>query len=171
MVWDPRELAIRRHWFEDGPFIHVEFARKSQDGRITLVLTQTNYPVRSLWAVMEATDLASAKTNLRNREGIYAKNEDRDIGTWSCGQPSPTLIPHLAEWAGAHGVSHAVWTNLRPKFIDDTVPTANQVTEYLAGLTGNQRMLAEKYVRLAPTQIDTEYRRKIEAILHWTPGS
>lgn len=170
LVWDPRELAIRRHWFEDGPLIHVEFVRQSRDGRITLVLTQTECPVRSLWAVMDTTDLATAKANLRIREGIPSKNEGRDIGAWSCDQPSPALIPNLAEWASAQGVSHVVWTNLRPKFSgdDNTIPTADQVAQYLASLTGNQRIFAEKYIRLAPSQIDTEYRRKIEAMLHWT---
>lgn len=169
LVWDPRELAIQRQWFDDGPVIHVEFARQSQDGRITLVLAQTKNPVRSLWAVMDATDLASARIALRKREKILKKNEEKHIGTWSAGQPSPALIPELAEWAVAHGVAHVVWTNLPPKFDGaETTPSAEQVVQYLGGLTGAQREVAERYVRFAPRQIDTVYRRRIETVLQWT---
>lgn len=169
LVWDLRELEIQRQWFHDGPLIHVEFARQSQDGRITLVLVQTESPVRSLWAVMDATDLASAKTALRKREGIPPKNEERHIGTWTTGQPSPALIPGLGEWAVARGVAHVVWTNLPPKFNDaETTPSAEHVVQYLGGLTGAQRDVAERYIRFTPRQIDTAYRRRIEAALQWT---
>ena len=170
LVWDPRELPIQHRWFEDGPFIHVEFTRQSQDGRITLVLVHTKSPVRSLWAVMDATGLASAKTELRKREGIPAKNEEKHIGAWSTGQPSPALIPGLAEWAVSHGVTHVVWTNLPPKFsgTDESTPSAEEVVQYLSGLTGAKRKDAECYVRFAPRQIDTAYRRRIEAALQWT---
>jgi len=170
LVWDPRELPIQQRWFDDGPFIHVEFTRLSQDGRITLVLAHTENPVRSLWAVMDATDLASAKMDLRKREGIPEKNEERHIGAWSTGQPPPALIPGLAEWAVAHGVTHVVWTNLPPKFngTDESTPSAEEVVQYLSTLTGAKREVAERYVRFAPRQIDTAYRRRIEAALQWT---
>ena len=169
LVWDSRELAIQHQWFDDGPLIHVEFARQSQDGRITLVLVETENLVRSLWAVMDATELGSAKTNLREREGIPEKNEEKHIGSWSAGQPSPALIPKLSEWAIAHGIAHVVWTNLPPKFNSaETTPSVEQVVEYLGDLTGAKRIVAERYVRFAPKQIDTAYRRRIEAALHWT---
>jgi len=168
LVWDPRELAIQRQWFDDGPLIHVEFARQSQDGRITLVLVQAEKPVRSLWAVMDSTDLASAKTSLRKREGIPGKNEEKHIGTWSAGQPSPSLIPALAEWAGAHGIAHVIWTNLPPRFNgSETTPSAEQIVQYLGELTGAMREHAERYVRFTPRQINTAYRRRIEAALQW----
>lgn len=169
LVWDPRELAIQRQWFNDGPLIKVEFARQSQDGRITLVLTENTNPVRSLWAAMDASDLASAKSVLRKREGIPEKNEEKHIGAWSVGQPSPSLISGLAEWASAHGVAHVIWTNLPPKFDgEEKAPSSDQVVQYLAGLVGAQREVAERYVRFTPTQIDTTYRRHIEAELQWT---
>jgi len=118
---------------------------------------------------MDATDLATARTDLRKREGILEKNEDRDVGTWSADQPSPVLIPGLAEWGVAHGVAHVVWTNLPPTFNgSEKTPTAEQVVRYLAGLTGAQRDAAERYVRFAPKQIDTAHRRRIEAALQWT---
>jgi hypothetical protein len=169
LIWDPRELAIQRQWFYDGPFIHVEFVRQSQDGRITLVLTETANPVRSLWAVMDSTNLASAKSDLRKREGIPIKNEKKHIGLWSDGQTSPALIPRLAEWASAHGITHVIWTNLPPKFNDEEkAPSSEQVLQYLSRLTGAQREVAERYIRFTPRQIDTAYRRCIEATLHWT---
>lgn len=168
LVWDSRELPIQNQWFNDGPFIHVEFARQSHDGRITLVLTETPHPVRSLWAVMDATDLATAKTDLRKREGIPEKNEAKHVGTWSSGQPSPKSIPLLAKWADIHGIAHVVWTNLPPKFNGiETTPSFAEVVKYLGGLTGAKRGVAERYVRFTPKQIDTEYRRRIEAALQW----
>lgn len=169
LVWEPRGLPIQGQWFNDGPLIHVEFARQSQDGRITLVLTESANPVRSLWAVMKSAELASAKSDLRKRERIPEVNEEKHIGSWSIGQPSPALIPHLDKWATAHRVAHAVWTNLPAKFNGKgECPSSDQIVQYLDGLTGAQRNLAEHYVRFTPRQIDTQYRRHIEAALQWT---
>jgi len=169
LVWDPRELPIQRIWFEDGPLIHVEFVRQSDDGRITLVLEPNASPVRALWAIMDATEVDSARKALRDRERISQKNEQNYIGSWSAGQPSPELLPRLAEWANSKGVHHIVWTALPPKFNGTKqTPTQEQVVQYLDGLTGAPRDKAERYIRFAPKQIDTAYRRRIEAVLHWT---
>ncbi|WP_372528731.1 hypothetical protein [Piscinibacter sp.] len=170
LVWDPRELPIQREWFQDGPMIHVEFARQSQDGRITLVLEPLALPVRSLWAVMDATTVGAAREALASREGILQKNEAKHIGSWTVGDAPLNTLPNLDSWASAQGVQHVVWTALPPKFsgIDQT-PNEAQVVSYLEQLVGAKRDAAEKYIRRAPRQIDTVYRRRIEANLHWTP--
>jgi hypothetical protein len=166
LIWDPRELPIQRNWFADGPFIHVEFARKSQDGRITLVLEPTATPVRSLWAVMDTTDIAITREALRKREGCNSN----DIGSWTTGESLPELVLGLPDWAHARGIDGVVWTALPPKFGKRaTTPTEDEVIHYLSRLTGTIRDTAERYVRYAPRQIDTTYRRRIEAILQWTP--
>lgn len=167
LIWDQRELPVQ-NWFEDGPNVHVEFTRQSQDGRITLVLTESSNPVRSLWAKMDICDLPSAKSALRRRENIPEKNEEKHIGCWSSGQPSPALIPNLADWALTHGISYVIWTNLPSRFnAEEKIPSVDQVVQYLSSLEGDIRLSAEHYVRLAPKQIDTDYRRQIEAALEW----
>lgn len=170
LVWDPRTLAIQRQWFDDGPFIRVEFLRKSNNGRITLVLDETAQPVRSLWAVMDATAIEPAAEALREREGVLEKNSKKDIGRWVTGSPSPSNIVGLPEWAQARGIDGIVWTALGHKFhASGARASAEDITAYLRGLTGRVREDAERYVRYAPPQIDTPYRRAIEATLGWTP--
>ena len=170
LVWDPRELPIQRAWFDDGPLIRVEFARQSRDGRITLVLEASAAPVRSLWALMDASTLDGAREALRVREGIPTSNASRHIGSWSHGDASPNVAVDIEPWAKARGLSHVIWTALPPKFEDtERTPTEKEIVDYLTGLTGAKRDTAEQYVRRTPNQIDTVYRRRIEAVLHWTP--
>jgi len=171
LIWDPRELPIHRQWFDDGPFIKIEFARKSDDGRSTLVIVNddASTPVRTLWAAMDATDIDSAKEALRRREGMPRQAGKEPIGQWIKTQQSPPAdIPMLSYWAKARGVDAVIWTALPPKFNDKGKPTIIQVLKYLRGLEGAERDHAERYIRLAPRQIDTAYRRKIEADLGWT---
>jgi hypothetical protein len=173
LVWNPGSLPIQREWFKDGPLIQVEFLRKSENGRITLVLHEVAVAVRSLWAMMDTTDVEVAREALRSREGALKKNLHQDIQVWSAAEssaPSPALITDLPAWAKSHSMDAVVWTALRPKFDRDTeVPTASQIISYLKSLTGRAREDAERYIRYAPPQIDTPYRRAIEASLQWTP--
>lgn len=170
LTWDPKDLPIQKHWFEDGPMIPVEFARESSRGRITLVLTPGATSVRSLWAIMDSQELEAAKEALRVREGIGYKKYPNGIGTWKTGEPSPELIPNLSEWSASRGVDAVVWTALPPELGDlGGVPTENQIIDYLSSRTGDEKTSAQEYVEKAPKQIDTAYRRKIEKVLGWAP--
>jgi hypothetical protein len=170
LIWDPRELPIQRNWFADGPFVKVEFTRQSNDGRITLVLDSKTPPVRSLWAVMDNTNVDAAKDSLRKRENIPASKLNQ-IGSWIKNQPQPDLIIELPKWAEAHGVDAVVWTALTAKFngINGQRPNVDEVLNYLGSITGATRDAAELYIRRAPRQVDTPYRRRIEAKFQWTP--
>lgn len=169
LVWNTRELPIHRQWFEDGPLIKVEFLRQSRDNRITLVLHTTAEPVRSLWALMSVHSLDEAKKALAARECIPEKNVPKHIGCWSRGEPDPACIVEIGTWAMARGVEHVVWTALPPKFKtkNDRCPSPEEVVAHLSDLRGPERDNAEKYVRHAPAQIDTPYRKFIEARLGW----
>ena len=168
LIWRLDGLPIRRQWFEDGPLLPVEFARQSQDGSITLVITPGARPLRGLWAVMDTDDLEIAKEALRIREG---KTRREWIGSWSLGGQPPDEMPSLRAWAESQAVEHVIWTALPPKFagLDDKIPSVEEVVSYLRTLNGSIRDKAEAYVRQAPRQIDTDYRRRIEAELGWRP--
>lgn len=170
LVWNPGALPIHRQWHLDGPFVRAEFLRKSRDGRLTLVLAQDVEPVRSLWATYDGTSLQDACIALCDREGIPQRNVATSIRSWSRGQASPSCMLELEPWAMTRGVQSVVWTSLPPKFEgnDASAPSVEVVLKYLAGLTGPTRDLAEQYVRRAPRQIDTYYRRRIEAALGWS---
>lgn len=170
LVWDPRELPIQRTWFADGPFGRIEFVRQSDDGRITLVLEPSANLVRCLWSVMDTPSLSVARKALCKREGIQEARITTHIGSWSVGAPADELLPGLPEWAMSRGVRHVIWTALKARFNGQAeAPEKEQVVSYLRGLTGAERDHAERYIRCAPRQIDTTYRRHIEAELHWIP--
>lgn len=167
LVWDPRELPIQQQWFEDGPLIPLEFARQSKNNRITLVVENSSKPVRSLWAIMDIDEIDAACEALRLREGTNKQN----IGSWSVGDKLPSSIVGLSAWVNALRLDGAVWTALPPKFKDiNTTPSEDEVVKHLSDLTGPERKCAEEYVRRTPRQIDTVYRRRIEATLHWFPN-
>ncbi len=171
LIWDTRTLPIRRHWFEDGPLVCAEFLRKSSDGRITLVLDESAQPVRSLWAIMDTRDPDEARTALRKRERIPEKREEDYVGLWTPGSEAPPTIPGMAAWAQARNIQAVVWTALPHKFYDydeTKIATSDDIVAYLGSLTGSLRDEAERYIRRAPTQIDTLIRRAIEAKLGWT---
>jgi hypothetical protein len=168
LIWDSGSLPIQREWFKDGPFAPVEFTRQSSDGRITLVVQPGASPVRLLWAHMLPTDVQTATEALRDRERIPRDNWTSKIGSWQQGQTATDNIPELSKWAEGHCLDAVVWTALGPTFDGrDTVPSVDQVIEYLRGLTGTTRDNAKRYIERAPRQIDTEYRRRIEAALGW----
>lgn len=171
LVWDPRESPIRGKWFCDGPFLPIEFARESDDGRLTLVLVPDTVPlVGSLWVPMSVIDLAAAREALRRRENVLEKNAHKHIAHWVGGKVEGHVVRRIAEWAQGLKIAAVIWTNLSPKFHEEErAPSVEEVVSHLDSLRHEKRRNAERYVRMTPRQIDTEYRRAIEARLGWTP--
>jgi hypothetical protein len=170
LIWEPKVLRTKTDWFKDGPTIRVEFLRRSDRGRITLVLDESAAPVPSLWAIVESSDIEAAAENLREREGVRPKNFALHIGRWATGQDTPSCISALPEWAKSRGVDAVIWTALPHKFHDDgRRPSAEDIVAYLEGTKDVVKEDAERYVRCAPRQIDTAYRRIIAERLGWIP--
>lgn len=175
LVWNPGSLPIHRYWYSDGPFLPIEFARQSKDGRITLVLLQKeNYVyVRSLWALMSLDTLHEARKALQERENIKEENIEKHIGACLLQEnPKFEIEKNICRWGRNLGLDAVIWTNLPPKFNEkDTTPSSEEVVNYLLSLRGSKRDLAEEYVRRTPQQIDTPTRQLIKAKLNWLPLS
>ena len=153
----------KSEWFDDGPLVPVEFARQSGGGRITLVVEWTARSVRVLWALLDTTCQEEACRRLAKREGIKRKISEH-VGQWRQGRTEP--IAGIEEWAIARDLDVVVWTVLPAKFRDvERTPRMEEVITYLRNLRGTERDAAEEYVRRTPQQVDTEYRRGIEAEL------
>ena len=75
----------------------------------------------------------------------------------------------VAAWAERREIDGIVWTALKPRMAGvQRTPSVGEVINHLSGLKGAERDVAEEYVRLAPRQIATLYRRAIEEALGWT---
>jgi len=116
---------------------------------------------------MDSDSLEDAKERLRQREGTTMKN----IGNWLRKQGPPKEIPNLGKWAVGRNIDSVIWTALPPKFNrqEGRQPSMEEVLMHLRALSGTALDKAEEYIRRAPRQIDTAYRRRIEADLQWLP--
>ncbi|MBT2304550.1 hypothetical protein J7E70_29415 [Variovorax paradoxus] len=176
LVWDDsRDLPLLSGWRENGPSLPVEFARESGGSRITLVICKDTPRVQTLWAIAEAVDVATARRQLGVREHPPASPEwiETEIGYWDkwSGKSHGGEAETIAAWAESKGLAGVVWTNLPCGFSGKArrgiMPPGEAIVAHLRGLAGEERAEAEKYVRRAPAQIDTPYRKLIAEQLGW----
>lgn len=171
LIWRPGGLKIQNKWFEDGPLLPIEFTRISCDKRVTLVIDKKARPVRVLWALMDTNNLQEALNSLKERERV--KNEG-DIHFLTAEKQNATegesTIKSIKKWMDLKNLDAVIWTGLSySKKTNKERPTIAAVIKHLKGLCYNDQKNAEEYIRKAPRQIDTEYRRKIETEFGWTP--
>jgi len=173
LYWQPRGLPVAESsWQTDGPSLPLEFARqsgtkKSDNGPITLVIVEGLVcPV--LWTELIVPDLLAGVQVLADREDIRDKNINNDIGRW----PSKTgrsysYVKVIAEWAAAKGLDGVVWTALPCglKGSRNSMPSLEQIVGHLKKLRGQDLDHAAEYIRNAPPQITTPFRRTLERVL------
>ncbi|MEM7549407.1 MAG: hypothetical protein AAF363_07030 [Bacteroidota bacterium] len=174
LIWSPRALLVQRKWHNDGPLLPIEFTRQSQDGRLTLVINEKAQYVRTLWALMSTGDLEQATQSLRVREGIPLAEAGMDIGLVKVSDDDGSLDQWqgiVKEWCQKVKIDAAIWTNLSSKFNGEEgrAPSLEEAILYLNSIDFNIRKHAEEYIRKAPLQIDTEYRRAFEKEFGWSP--
>ena len=137
------------------------------------MICTVGYRLRSSWALLEANDLPTAKRSLASREGIKDEDIENSIGFWeaSGGTSHGAGASEFAQWAQTKHIDAVVWTSLEVglKSKRGTVPSVEAILDHLRALPHAKRRLAEEYIRKAPPQIDTEYRRRIAQELGWRP--
>jgi hypothetical protein len=165
-LWNPGVLRCVGGWHADGPSLPIEFARTSQDGRLTLVLTLGAMSVPCLWTELEYTSPHHAQEVLAGPEGCTLPG----IGLWPGDPPPhpPALTP--SQSGPPRGPDAVVWTALTPKFegVDGNAPgSAEAALTYLKQLDSRQLAKAQEYVERAPVQVQTNFRAVFESELRW----
>jgi len=120
---------------------------------------------------MDAADLGTAKRDLAAREGVEDSHIDRSIGYWEAATQKShgAAAREIAEWALTKRLDAVVWTSLETGLKDKRgmLPSIEEILDHLRRLPHAQGQLAEEYIRKAPPQIDTEYRRRIAKEFSW----
>jgi hypothetical protein len=118
LIWCPCDLKIRGEWHRDGPCLPVEFARISENRRLTLVLYPDADRVQVLWAYAEVNNLDEAIESLRKREettqckiGFIPIGENKS----RC-QVVPEILDKIRGWATKKKLDAVIWTDLRSNF-------------------------------------------------------
>lgn len=169
LIWNPENLAynVESKWSSEGPFLPIEYSRISNDGRLTLVISDEANEVKTLFAISTFETLDQAILNLAIREGsnistigFYLKNSN---------QISPNNFKHrinIENWLEQNdSVDAVIWTNLPENWKSKT--NFRDRVEYLSSLDENTSITAEEYVRKTPKGIITELRSEIEERLNW----
>lgn len=77
LIWEPKSLNYNKSlgWINNGPLLPVEFARISNDNRLTLVITESGTLVKTFYTLANInTTFEDAIENLQIREGCNIKN-------------------------------------------------------------------------------------------------
>lgn len=109
LVWRPEELPVIGAWQPDGPSIPVEFARQSDNGRMTLVVVASQSVSLVLWAALNVATLDDGRRVLSMREGPGV-NLSR-VAFWSHGARSDRPeTDAIGAWAEAKGFAAVIWS-------------------------------------------------------------
>ena len=175
LLWDPRNLNYVKEvgWLEDGPVLPIEFSRISNDGRLTLVITENGTYVKTYFAMSNYLWTNEAIDNLIEREG------SENIGFYI--KETNTFYPEdfkykkaILDWIENYGMDAVIWTNLgenwkirnKQKVIIKIINPDERVA-YLENLDEATKLKAKEYICKAPIQIQTKYRSIFEEELGW----
>ena len=178
LIWCPGCLRIKIPWHGDGPALPIEFARISDDKRLTLVLHPGSVDQVTYWAVSELETLEDARENLRIREGtsskcIHSLTSDGQTE----GEIDLTVAASIREWlAGRKGIQAVVWTGLLsnwPQKRNNKQFTTEDAVAYVRELESERDQAntaynrAREYVTNTPPQIQTPVRKIIGQRKGW----
>lgn len=174
LIWDPKEIPLASViWQTDGPMFPVELARISSNGSLTFVILDGVKSQQTLWNLSTAKNITRARKDLQIREGcpslepIHAvERNGRDWGS----RLHCESVDAVSTWLQFHGnVQAVVWTALCSNWLRKRGREWSQqdALAYLNDLSGTPLDKARKYIKMAPRQVCTELRRRIESEPGW----
>jgi hypothetical protein len=179
LIWDPRNLKIDKSqgnngWFNDGPMLPIEFARISQDGRLTLVIVPGKTSIQTSFAISKYQEIDHTILDLAVREGCGKNSIGYFDRVENIFQSKFLIREAIAHWLeGKNGINAVIWTDLSRNFKDklDKELTPENAVCYLNSLSPDIRAKAEEYIRKASSNLRTPIRNSIEIELGWRPIS
>ena len=168
LVWAPGDLAIEYPFQPTDLCLNLEFARRSSDGRLTLVLDPAIGVSCQVHATRyEGDNLNKAIRSLRMRERVQAKEWIGYVNLKSGARRAeafdfdPASVLEIEAWGRRHNWDAVIWTALRSNFPSPFTPDA--AIRHLEALWPHELHKALDYVRNTPPQIKTPVRSAVEA--------
>jgi hypothetical protein len=174
LVWSPGTLQIKTAWRSDGPRLPIEFARISQDKRLTLVINDGASELPVYWALSERTALNEARENLRLRENSKARDIHYLNRDGSAADNAPAhILSSVGKWLSQQHdeLIATLWTGLPANWKEERGAdfTVGAAVQYLVELEASQKdqptayARAREYLVNAPPTIDTAVRKAMRA--------
>ena len=167
LIWNPDNLQVRNPFAEGGPALPIEFSRVSGNGRLTLVIDESDGQVCNTYFAMSSyTELDEARENLRVRENMKHVNGVGFVDFVS-GEVSqralerhPNAITVISRWAAHRNLDAVIWTALAGNFSEKLKRTfgIEEALSYLESLPRDSFALAAHYINSAPATVQTQFR-------------
>ena len=186
LIWCPGTLEIKSRSRADGPQLPVEFARISDDGRMTLVIYESSAAVRTYWALSTYEEVDGAIENLQKRERAPTKELIHCLlssGQVYEGDGTRRKVPdevreNIRTWLALKPeISAVVWTALSTNWqdkrakaftVEDALLYARELEAAVDLGTTDERRKAQHvldracdYVRNTPAQVQTAVRKRL----------
>ena len=162
LVERPGTLMLATDWQHGGPMLPIEFSRRSQDDRLTLVIdTENGRPVPTQFASSELTTLKAAIENLRQRE----KTSTENIGFATRAAEAHRNTSAIIKWLAASTFDAVIWTALPSNFLQRVGSpfSVEHAVRYLRELPADAQRTAFDYFRIAPADVMTPLRERLIA--------
>ena len=181
LLWDPRDLKISKikigncsqDIWHGGPYLPIEFARVSNDGRLTLVIDEGIN-----------TDIQSSKSQTWIAESLLSSVEDArfDLSIREGGEGVPTghagitsrnefgINMLIKEWLdgpeNTEKFTDLIWTNLEPKSNEPGEKWEyGDRCKYIQSNMENKKLI--EYLKKAPPTVRTPIRDYAEKEFGW----
>lgn len=180
LIWDPRELAVAGEFSLTGPSLPIEFCRVSGNDRpprrLTLVIDDDiGAQFQTYIALSGLGDLAAARENLRQREGLPSLNSVGFAVKGGASNPlaakrHPKALTAIEAWLAASDFDAVIWTALANNFAERAGEafSVEAAIRFLESQPADHLPRALEYVRNAPEPVQTPVRAAVS--LRWPQG-